>query len=92
MTKDYSDMNGTWDDFIGVHWTPDEFRVWVSQRNIEGGMVHTVREYIEYIVRSVYDDWDFWWDESDYREVLRASYPDPNEVVEDIMTVLTSTL
>lgn len=70
-------MNGVWDDFIGVHWTPKEFKEWHEQGKSEGNYPGwTLRDHVERIVDSVFDDDDWWWTDEDYRRFMKDAYKD----------------
>ena len=82
MTNDY------WKDFIGEIWTVNTFLGWVEQHNAECDLNLTPGDYIELIVDSVYEDDDYWWLEPEERELLRAEYPDRDDVVQTLKVMV----
>ena len=87
--KKRSLRNTIWSDFIGPNWTPKEFKDWFRQRKNEGLYPGwTLRDHIERIVDSVYEDDDWWWTDAYMRELLRAEYPDRTNVVEALLEYL----
>lgn len=86
--------NRYWDDFIGAHWTPDEFREWVI---VDNGMrdddnQYDERRYITKIVehtlgRHPFPKRVFWWEDEGHIDRLRETYADipTEEIVREIM-------
>ena len=82
-------MNGTWDDFIGVQWTPEEFKEWHEQGRTEGRYPNwTLKDHVKRIVDSVFNDDDWWWIDKEHRGTLRMAYSDRESVIDEIMRCL----
>ena len=83
-------MNGTWMDFIGEQWTPEDFKEWYEEDQAEGRHPGwTLKDCVVRIVDSVFDDDDWWWTDAGYRKGLRDVYvPNRKNIIEGLMECL----
>lgn len=84
--------NEYWDDFIGVLWTPYEFRDWLKDRNeglppMDQRCLHCE---VSNIVDGTLNGRDVWWTDMDYVHSLMKKYEgvDRNTIIDGIMEAL----
>ena len=81
--------NGYWDDFIGVHWTPDEFREWNEQMNAEVPPMdrRSLLCVVSNIVDGTLNGRDVWWTDAEYVHDLMHQYEgvDRQTIIDGIM-------
>jgi hypothetical protein len=85
-------INGYWDDFIGVQWTPEEFKEWNAERNAELPPMdqRSLLCEVSNIVDGTLNGRDIWWTDMDYVHSLMKAYEgvDRNTIIDGIMEEL----
>lgn len=92
MSDNITHINRYWDDFIGVHWTPEEFKEWNEERNAELPPMdqRSLLCEVSNIVDGTLNGRDIWWTDIDHVHMVMKKYEgiDRDTIIAGIMEEL----